>query len=274
MRKTRKAAVIGSPVSHSKSPLIHECWMRQNGIEGSYEAIETPAEMLGETVKRMAEQEYVGFNVTVPHKKDIMKMCDHVDPAAHAVGAVNTVSFSQNQMRGYNTDVQGFIDNIWANAPPDFDFRAGPAVVLGAGGAAHAVVYGLKSVYVPKIIIVNRTPIHAQGLARKFSCESASWFDLPDSLKQANLLVNATSLGMSGMSNLEIDLSTLPQNALVNDLVYAPVMTGLLEKAEERGNPYVTGIGMLLYQAVPAFELWFSIRPKVTENLIDLVSRP
>lgn len=273
MLRTRKAAVIGSPVSHSKSPMIHEYWMNQNGIEGQYEAIETPAAMLGQTVKRLAEQEYVGFNVTVPHKKDIMDMCRKVDSTASAIGAVNTVVFNNEQMEGYNTDSWGFIDNIKANAPRDFSFKNGPAVVLGAGGAAHAVVYGLKMEGVREITIVNRTPVHAEGLARKFSANAASWFDVPYLLKEANMVVNASSLGMEGMPEMEIDLHPLPQNALVNDLVYAPLMTDFLQQAKSRGNTIVTGIGMLLHQAAPAFEHWFGIRPKVTDGLVKMVTK-
>lgn len=271
MLRTRKTAVIGSPVSHSKSPMIHEYWMRQNGIEGVYEKIETPTDMLSNTIKRLQAEDYVGFNVTVPHKKEMLDLCQKTAQSAMAVGAVNTVVFKNNQIEGHNTDVDGFINNIKANAPKDFDFKGGPAVVLGAGGAAHAVVYGLKGEGCRDITIVNRTPVHAEGLAKKFSCKSASWFDLPYLLKEANILINATSLGMTGMEELEVDLDPLPQSALVNDLVYAPLMTGLLKQAEARGNPYVTGIGMLLHQAVPAFEMWFGIRPKVTQGLIDKV---
>ena len=278
MLRSRKAAVIGSPVSHSKSPLIHEYWMRQNGIEGSYEAVETPTAMLGQTIKRLKEKDYVGFNVTVPHKKDIIGFCDKVDTEASAIGAVNTVVINDSQMVGYNTDAAGFIDNIKANAPASFSFRSGRAVVIGAGGAAHAVVYGLKKEVCPEIVIVNRTPVHAEGLARKFSADAGSWFDLPYLLKDANLVVNATSLGMAGPegqveNELEIDLSALPETALVNDLVYSPLMTGLLKKAEERGNPIVTGTGMLAYQAAMAFEHWFAVRPKVTKGVLDLIQK-
>ena len=278
MQRTRKAAVIGSPISHSKSPIIHEFWMRQNGIEGIYEAIETPVSLLSRTLKTLRAQEYVGFNVTVPHKKEMIDMCEKVDTVASAIGAVNTVVIQNERLEGTNTDARGFLDNIKANAPRDFSFKKGPAIVLGAGGAAHAVVYGLKMEACPDITIVNRTPIHAEGLARKFSCRAANWFDLPYLLKEANLVVNATSLGMIDKDGniphpMEIDLHPLPQDALVNDLVYAPLMTDLLQKAQDRGNPIVTGLGMLLHQAAPAFELWFGIRPKVTDSLYKMVTR-
>ena len=276
-----KAAVLGYPVKHSKSPLIHNFWMKKYGLDGAYQAIETPPGTLGRTIENLRDQGYQGVNLTIPHKEDVMGLCTDIDPAAQALGAVNMLVFDEatQNIKGYNTDVVGFVDNIKIALPENkgFDFTKHNAVVLGAGGAARAVLYGLLQEKTPHITIVNRTFEKAQILTEQFSSLSkdtiltaAPWASLPGYLEQAGLLVNSTSLGMNGMDKMDgssaVDLSSLPVGAVVNDLVYAPLMTDLLTRARTKGHPVITGIGMLLHQAAPAFERWFGVKPELTPN--------
>lgn len=267
----RKAAVLGHPIAHSKSPLIHNYWIKKYGVNGTYEAFDVLPEKLEETVLGLVANGYAGFNVTLPHKEKMLNLCDTVTELAQGVGAVNTVAIRSGRIIGTNSDVTGFTENI-KTAKPQFDFKAGPAVVLGAGGAARAVVHALIMEGVSEIRMVNRT----RGKAELFmqTCSNVKvweWSQRSSILSGANLLVNTTSMGMSGKETLEINLSELPMNALVNDIVYAPLMTDLLLAAQERGNPVVTGIGMLLHQARPSFHSWFDIMPDIDAKLINLV---
>lgn len=267
------AGVIGHPIAHSKSPLIHGYWLEKHGIKGCYQRYDILPEFLEQGISDLVDAGIRGFNVTIPHKIEIMKFCAELSDEARAIGAVNTVVVrADGRLLGANTDHFGFIENI-RNAKPDFDFSAGPAVVLGAGGASRAVLYGLKQAGVPKVTIVNRTASKAQALAHEFGCDSADWEYLPDILNSCHLLVNTTSLGMVGHDPLEINLSFLPDNCLVSDIVYAPLMTGLLKSAEARGLDFVTGIGMLLHQARPGFEAWFGQSVEVDKALYSLVLR-
>ncbi|MDH5723713.1 MAG: shikimate dehydrogenase [Alphaproteobacteria bacterium] len=272
--KITKTGVIGHPIAHSKSPLIHEFWIKKNDLAGHYKAIDIAPESLEKSVNELIEQGYKGFNVTVPHKVAIMELCSEVDNTAKTIGAVNTVFIKNGKLSGSNTDAFGFIQNIRENAP-DYDFGSGPALVLGAGGAARAVIYGLLEAGAPEIILTNRTLEKAQELAGHFSdlgkITVIDWDKREDALAGIALIVNTTSLGMNGKAPLEISLERLPQEALVCDIVYAPLMTALLEQAKARGNKIVTGIGMLLHQARPGFELWHGIMPEVTEELERLV---
>lgn len=262
-----KAAVIGQPVGHSKSPLIHNYWIEKHGIDASYEAIDIAPENLEKELIRLVDEGYSGFNVTRPHKEKVFAVCDSLDELAQAVGAVNTVTIKNGKMNGTNTDVFGFTENI-KTARPAFDFKAGPAVVLGAGGAARAVIYALLKEGVPEVRVVNRTKNKAQTLARDFKrLRVHDWEKRSEVFVEANLLVNTTSMGQSGQPKLELDLTALPKNAVVNDIVYAPLMTDLLRDCEDRGNQIVTGIGMLLHQARPAFEAWFGVLPDVDAEL-------
>lgn len=276
MTESIKTGVIGHPISQSKSPLIHAYWMKNLGINGTYRAIDFPCEGLKENVYGLIEQGYLGFNITVPHKIEIMKICDHIDDLARIVGAVNTVTIKDKKLYGTNTDVFGFTQNI-RETHTGFNFTNGSALVLGAGGAARAVVQGLIDAGVPHIKIANRTRSNADLLLQHASTpnkiEIIDWALREDKkiLSDINILVNTTSLGMTGKGVLEINLDALPKNALVNDIVYAPLMTDLLTQARSRGNPIVTGIGMLLHQARPAFELWHGIRPQVDATLERLV---
>lgn len=264
---TVKACVIGHPVSHSKSPLIHNHWIEKYGLDGRYEAVDIAPENLEKELARLVGEGYSGFNATIPHKEKLFSLCSELDDLAKTIGAVNTVVIKKGKLHGTNTDAFGFAENIKA-VRPGFDFRAGPAVVLGAGGAARAVIYALLKEGVPEVRLVNRTRNKAQGLAHDFKRLSVhDWEQRSETLAEANLLVNATSMGMSGQPALEIDLAKLPKNALVNDIVYAPLMTDLLRDSEDRGNPVVTGIGMLLHQARPAFEAWFGVMPEVDAEL-------
>ncbi len=268
--KILKAAVIGHPIGHSKSPLIHGTWLEAYGIKGSYEAIDIMPGDLERDVSGLIEKGFSGFNVTIPHKEAIIPLCHDVDDTVRAIGAANTIVIKEGKLYGTNTDAFGFLQNI-KEAAPDFDFTAGPALVLGAGGASRAIIYALKSAGVPKVIVANRTKEKAEKLAREFGAEVCDWDRRTAYLSDLNLLVNTTSLGMTGRDPLDMDLSALPENALVNDVVYAPLYTGLLQQAQERGNPVVTGIGMLIHQARPAFERWFGVMPAVTETLIEKV---
>lgn len=268
----KKAAVIGHPIGHSKSPLIHGTWLETYGINGSYEAIDILPEALKEEVEKLVEQGYAGFNVTIPHKEAIIPLCEVVDDSVKEIGAANTIVVKDGKLYGSNTDAFGFLQNIKETAP-DFDFCTGPALVLGAGGASRAIIYALKTAGVPKIIISNRTREKAETLAREFGAEVCDWDkrDNADHMGAINLLVNTTSLGMSGRGPLEMDLSNLSEHALVTDIVYAPLYTDLLTRAEARGNSVVTGIGMLIHQARPGFERWFGTFPEVTKALKEKV---
>jgi shikimate dehydrogenase len=206
--------------------------------------------------------------VTLPYKQAIIPLLDFIRADAERIGAVNTVVIgADGRMEGRNTDAFGFIENLKAGVP-DFDFTRGPAIVLGAGGAARAVVYALMRVGVPEIRIFNRTIKKAEMLAGCFECSHAyDWGLLGKYMADSHLLVNATSAGMAGAEDLDIDLKTLPATALVHDVVYVPLETDLLRQARLRGNPTVTGIGMLLHQARPAFQAWFGVLPEVDATL-------
>lgn len=271
-----KTGLVGHPVSHSKSPVIHGHWIKRYGLSGSYELVDLACEELAAGVEDIKNSGFKGFNVTVPHKVEIMELCDSIDDLARIVGAVNTVTLRDGALHGTNTDVFGFIENLKAHAP-DFDFRAGPAVVLGAGGAARAVVQGLLQEGVPEIWLSNRTPEKADaliaGASRPDKIKRLRWnnADSAEALSQANLLVNTTSLGMTGRPELKLSLDGLSPEALVHDIVYAPLMTPLLLEAQARGNKTVTGIGMLLHQARPGFSLWHGVMPEVTDELTRMV---
>lgn len=268
MTAPKKAGVIGWPISHSKSPLIHGHWLKKYNLEGCYEAIAIAPDDLPHEIARLKAEGFSGFNVTVPHKQAIMPLLDNISADAERIGAVNTVVISANgKLEGHNTDAFGFIENLKEGAK-NFDFTKGPAIVLGAGGAARAVVYALVHAGVPEIRIVNRTQARAEDLAKAFpNTKACGWDELPKIMTDAALLINTTSLGMKGQPELEIDIAPLPIAALVHDIVYAPLQTKLLIAANEKGNPTVTGIGMLLHQARPAFEAWFGVLPDVDDDL-------
>ncbi len=267
-----KTGVIGHPIAHSKSPLIHNYWIEQHGLAGAYTSIDIAPEHLNEGVLRLIDKGYSGFNVTVPHKVAIMDLCEELSPIAQEIGAVNTVTIDGGRLIGTNTDGFGFTQNIKESAP-EFEFGIGKAVVFGAGGAANAIIHALLAEGVPEIIISNRSRDKADLLCsmRPEIIRAVDWDQRNCALDAAHLIVNTTALGMVGKPALEVDLSHAPQDALVTDIVYAPLMTDLLLSAQGRGMKVVTGIGMLLHQARPGFELWNGVLPDVTTDLEALV---
>jgi shikimate dehydrogenase len=268
--KARAACLIGWPAAHSRSPLIHHYWLRLLGIDGGYNIEAIPPEGFAEFVLHLSTHGFVGANVTIPHKERALALSTP-DARARAVGAANTLWYEGNELRSTNTDVEGFINNLDACAP-GWD-KAEDALVLGAGGAARAVVFGLVERGIKRVHLVNRTMERARALADQFGASvlPATWDDIGELLPRAGLLVNTTSLGMHGQPALEIDVGLLPQNAVVADLVYVPLKTPLLAAARARGLKTADGLGMLLHQAVRGFELWFGQRPEVTSELRALV---
>lgn len=246
--------------------------MKAHGIDGQYDAIDIHPEQLADGIQKIIDDGYCGFNVTVPHKQAIFELCDEVDEAANIIGAVNTVMIEGGKLRGTNTDAYGFMQNvIETTGLPNFE--QGPCVVLGAGGAARAVMYALAQAGAKEIIVANRTFEKAQQICAidDTIMRPVEWDQRKDVLMNASLLVNTTSSGMINKDKLEIDISLLPTNSVVSDIVYVPLMTDLLVKAKERGNPVVTGIGMLLHQARLAFEKWHGVLPEVDKKLEDIV---
>ncbi len=267
-----RACVIGWPIKHSRSPIIHNYWLHRHGIDGVYDKEAVVPDDLPQFLARIG-RDIAGCNVTVPHKEAVMGMLgDNIDATARAVGAVNTVWFENGALHGANTDVEGFLSNLDQGAP-GWDKAPLKAVVLGAGGAARAVVYGLVQRGAEDIAIFNRNRDRANELERALGGRAVGDDDLDAALRAATLLVNATSLGMTGQPALEIALEALNPRAVVTDIVYVPLRTSLLEDAAARGNRTVDGLGMLLHQAVPGFEKWFGVRPDVTPELRRLVER-
>lgn len=266
---TLKAGVMGWPVDHSRSPALHGFWLKTLGIDGSYVRLPVKPEDLAKALRDLPALGFAGVNLTVPHKEAAMVLVDEISPEARRIGAVNTVFVAADgRLKATNTDGYGFITNLKTGAPR-FKPAAGPAVVLGAGGAARAICVALQDAGVPEICIINRTSARAENLAAALNgpFTVAAWSERGARLKNANLLVNTTTLGMKGQDPLDIDLAFLPVTATVNDIVYVPLETPLLAAARARGNPVVDGLGMLLYQAQPGFEGWFGKRPEVTPEL-------
>ncbi len=259
------AAVIGSPVAHSKSPQIHNHWLKVNGLPGYYIPMEVNTEDLENVLRTLPKMGFVGVNITIPHKEKVLEIADLITDRATLIGAANTLIFRHDgKIHADNTDGHGFISNIRQNAP-DWDPTAGPAAVLGAGGAARAVVASLLDAGVPEILISNRTKVRAEALRADFGkrLTVVDWVQAGNMLDDAVTVVNTTSLGMIGKPPLRVPLDGLRRGAVVNDLVYAPLKTQFLAEAEEMGCHIVDGLGMLLHQAVPAFERWFGERPEV-----------
>jgi shikimate dehydrogenase len=266
----RAACIIGWPVEHSRSPLIHNYWLKTYGIAGEYRCEAVPPDQFEAFVQSLAARDYVGANVTVPHKEKALAF-SLPDEHAKAVGAANTLWIAGGFLHATNTDVEGFLNNLDACAP-QWDRGLGNAVVLGAGGAAHAVVYALLTRRVERITVVNRTPQRAEVLRQRFleQLQVAPWEQLNDLLGDAALFVNTTTLGMAGQPELEADIGRLPGHAVVADLVYVPLVTPLIEAAKAKGLRTADGLGMLLHQAVRGFELWFGRKPEVTAELRTL----
>lgn len=268
-----KAGVIGWPVRHSRSPLLHRAWLKRYKLAGSYDAYAVPPEGLAEFIGGLAAQGFRGVNVTLPHKEQVFQLMHRTSPEAGRIKAVNTVIVgADGELLGTNTDGFGFLENLKSNIR-GFRADAGPAVVLGAGGAARAIVAALIDAGCPRISVINRSRPRAETLAKDLGggIHLADWGGRAAALKDAQLLVNSTSLGMTGQPALEMDLGLLPQSAVVNDIVYQPLMTPLLAAALARGNRAVGGIGMLLHQGRPGFAAWFGVEPAVTLELQEAV---
>jgi len=266
-----KAFVCGHPIAHSRSPRIHGYWLRTLGIAGSYEAVDVAPRDFAAFAAAIGDNGFCGGNVTIPHKEAAFAAAARRDEAAEEIGAVNTLWVEDGLLCATNTDAHGFAANLDAGAP-GWD-TGKTTVVLGAGGAARAVLYALKQRGFGDIRIVNRTLERAQGLARHFGpAFSAHSWDAAESLfNDAALLVNTTSVGQHGADEITLDLANLPDQALVTDIVYVPLETPLLAAARKRGLKTVDGLGMLLHQAVPGFERWFGVRPQVTAALRSLI---
>lgn len=263
--KVPLAGVIGSPIAHSKSPQLHAHWLKVNGLKGFYIPMDVAPDDLETVLRTMPKMGFVGANVTVPHKEKVMELADLVTDRATLIGAANTLIFRKDgKIHADNTDGYGFIQNLRENAP-DWNPKTGPAAVLGAGGAARAVVASLLDAGVPEILISNRTRVRAEALQADFGSRLTvvDWVQAGNMLEDALTVVNTTSLGMVGKPPLRVPLDGLRKDAVVTDLVYAPLKTRLLLEAEKAGCTTVDGLGMLLYQAIPGFERWFGVRPVV-----------
>lgn len=265
---TPRCFVLGHPIAHSRSPLIHGSWLAEHGLAGSYERVDVAPPDLAAFVTRLRAGEFTGGNITVPHKEAMLGLVDHATDAARAIGAVNTLWREGERICGDNTDVSGFLAHLDATAP-GWDRRVGTALVLGSGGAARGIAFGLKGRGIGRIILVNRSRDRADELASTLgkSVEAADWAQRDALVSEADLVVNTTALGMHGQPPLEIDLAHLRPGTIVDDIVYVPLKTPLLIEAERRGGVPVDGLGMLLHQAVPGFARWFGVTPAVTPAL-------
>ncbi|MGE0211691.1 MAG: shikimate dehydrogenase [Parvibaculaceae bacterium] len=269
----RKACVIGWPISHSRSPIIHNHWLRHYGIPGRYDRVPVRPEDLSALLGDLRVHGYVGCNVTVPHKEEAFRLVEAEGTAARRTGTVNTVYLKGGRPVGRSTDGEGFLESLRAGVPGWSPERAAVALI-GAGGAARAVAAALADAGVGEIAVFNRTPERAFALAADLGPPLAvrPWGALGDFLSGTDLLVNTTSLGMAGQPSLVLPLDRLRRETVVADIVYVPLETPLLASARARGNRTVDGLGMLMHQAVPGFELWFGVRPEVTPELRALVA--
>jgi shikimate dehydrogenase len=269
----RKATVIGWPISHSRSPLIHGYWLKRYGISGSYERRPVRPDELPAFVDLVRRGELVGGNVTVPHKEAVLALVDELDDVGRAIGAANTLWTDSGRVFATNTDAHGFLANL-NDAHPDWRGTPGTPLVIGAGGAARAVIFALSQAGCEHIRIANRTPERAHELASHFGAgiQVVDWQDRAGRLADVSLLVNTTTQGMAANPPLDLPLSGLAPAAIVYDLVYVPLRTPLLAAAESQGNRTLGGLGMLLHQAVVGFERWFGRKPEVTDGLFKLVA--
>jgi len=268
-KKFGLAGVMGWPVSHSRSPTLHNYWIKHYGLTGSYVLLPVDPVRLPAAIAGLPALGFAGCNVTIPHKIEAMRLMSRVDPVAKRIGAINTIVVeADGSLSGYNNDGFGYIQSL-LDAQPNWRADAGPVTVLGAGGAARAVIVSLAERGAKEIRLANRTPGKAEDLAREFGgpVKAIAWEQRHDALADVALLVNTTSQGMTGQPALDISLEKLPARALVSDVIYVPLETPLLAAARRRGNATVNGLGMLLNQARPAFNAWFGIMPAITPEL-------
>ena len=271
--KARLAGVIGWPIAHSRSPRLHGYWLERYGIDGAYLPFAVRPERLAAALAGLPALGLSGINVTLPHKEVVLGLCTRVSEAARRIGAVNTIVVTENgELEGSNTDAFGFLAHLSATQP-GFRPDSGPAVLLGAGGAARAIAVALLDAGAPELRLVNRTKIRAQALAAALGprVSLVDWDQRTAALAGAALLVNSTTLGMTGQPALDLDLAALPRGAVVYDIVYVPLDTPLLAAARARGHAVVDGLGMLLHQARPGFAAWFGREPEVDAALRDFV---
>jgi shikimate dehydrogenase len=269
----KKACVIGWPIEHSRSPLIQNYWLKKYGLDAIYEKKPIDPQSIAGFIANLATSEFLGCNVTIPHKEAAFKAVALADEIAGRLGAVNTVHLENGKVCGTNTDGEGFIASL-RHSYPAFGLTDETAIVVGAGGAAKAIIAALLDQDVGRIGIINRTRERIRGLQEQFGSRifEIGDADANDELGNCALLVNATSQGMEGQPSLTLEMQTLNRDAVVADIVYAPLETVFLEKARHQGNPVLGGLGMLLHQAVRGFELWFGVKPEVTTELYELVA--
>ncbi|NNE21608.1 MAG: shikimate dehydrogenase [Rhizobiales bacterium] len=273
METAPKACVIGSPISHSRSPLIHGYWLKKHDISGSYDRIEVKPDQLDGFLDRIRQGELAGCNVTIPLKELTFEAVDQTDDQTRRLKSVNTVYMLDGKLCGTSTDGAGFMANL-RQTVPDWRTRSKHAVILGAGGAARSLVEALINDGAATITIINRTVERAEAIAADYPdrVDPHGWYAIEHALPVTDILINSTSLGMTGQPPLEVCLDGLKSTAVVTDIVYTPLRTELLNQASSRGHTVVEGLGMLLHQAVPGFEKWFGIRPEVTDDLHDLIA--
>ena len=267
LAKISLAGVIGSPIAHSKSPQVHGHWLKTYGIQGHYIPMDVAAADLEQVIRSLPRMGFVGVNVTIPHKEAVMQIADLVTDRAILIGASNTLIFRKDgKIHADNTDGYGFLENLKTGAP-NWQPKSGPAAILGAGGAARAVIASLLDAGVPEIMLSNRTRVRAEKLKSDFGrrIRIFDWVQAGNALEDATTVINTTSLGMQGQPELRVPLDGLRPGTVVNDIVYAPLQTKLLETAAAMGCVTVDGLGMLLHQGVPGFERWFGIRPEVDD---------
>ncbi|OUS05626.1 shikimate dehydrogenase [Rhodobacterales bacterium 52_120_T64] len=267
------AGVVGWPIKHSKSPALHGHWLERYGLDGEYRPIALSPDELETGLRKLSKRGFKGVNLTIPHKEAVLKFVDSITDSAALIGAANTIHFHADGTIGAdNTDGYGFIQNLRQNAPM-WDPKSGPALVVGAGGAARAVVWALLNEGAPVVRLANRTRIRAENLANHFGAkvEVVEWSEVSEAMDGAATIVNTTSLGMAGQPELRVHFDAALPEALVSDIVYTPLNTPFLEKAQARGLETVDGLGMLLHQAVPGFESWFGRKPEVDDELRQAV---
>jgi len=268
MKPIPLAGVLGNPIAQSKSPRLHRHWLRKYGLLGDYVPLHVTEENLETVVRAMPKMGFVGANVTLPHKIAVMQFADQITDRATLIGAANTLTFKDDgKIIADNTDGYGFMANLKQNAP-DWDPTSGPAVLLGAGGAARAIIVALADAGVTEILLTNRTRTKADALRAEFGTRIrvVDWVQAGNILEGAATVINSTSLGMTGNAALRIPLDGLTKGTLVTDIVYSPLRTRLLEEAETAGCTVVDGLGTLLHQGVPGFERWFGVRPEVDDK--------
>ena len=267
--KAKIAGIVGWPVDHSLSPCLHGFWLGHYQIDGSYVPLAVAPSDLCDALRTLPKLGFVGANITVPHKESAFTIVDHVDTDAARIGAVNTIVITEDgSLEGRNTDGYGFIESLSSSTNLQ-DIKGAPVVVLGAGGAARSIIVALQNFGVGPIRLINRTQERAERMSEEIGgdIDIIPWAKRAQALADSMLLVNTTTLGMSGQPSLEIELDDLPLTAIVNDIVYSPLETDLLAVARNRGNPAIDGRGMLLHQARPGFAAWFGRDPEVTEAL-------